>query len=204
MEIEQLQQSAKSKSPLDKIVAENERLARDYKKEVAKTRQLQLSLSTLQIQHDKLAQEVERFNKSASRSVPRSVPVRPPPPISGEEQLHVGDGGHDELEVKVEWLQAELEKKTVMLMEVKRHLKEAAEREKEFKNISSEAQVLLHSGSGLQATPKSHLCNQTFATGLMWAVICIRIQGCVCRGGGGGPGSPNSYPFLRNLISNSV
>ena len=132
MEIQQLHQASAS---IKSVVAENERLARDYKKEVAKTGKLQLSLSTLQIQHDKLTQEVERFNKSAAGS----VPVRPALLVSSEERLHVG--GRGELEVKVEQLQAEVEKKTAMLMEVKRHLKEAAEREKEIKNISSDAQV---------------------------------------------------------------
>lgn len=156
MEIQKLQQStatvttanpakaslAASKSPLEKVVAESERLAKDYKREVAKNGKLQLALSTLQIQHDKLTLEVDRFNKSASGS----VPVRPfllASAASGgrPEQLHSSEGRRSELEVKVEQLQAEVEKKTTMLMEVKRHLKEAAEREKELKDISSDAQV---------------------------------------------------------------
>ncbi len=40
-------------------------------------------------------------------------------------------GGRNELEVKVEELQAEVEKKTTMLMEVKRLLREAGERTQE-------------------------------------------------------------------------
>lgn len=153
MEMQKLQQStatvttansaktslAASKSPLGKVVAENERLAKDYKREVAKNGKLQLALSTLQIQHHKLTQEVDTFNKSASGSVPvRSLLLAP---AGRQEQLHSSKGGHGELEVKVEQLQAEVEKKTTMLMEVKRHLKEAAEREKELKDISSDAQV---------------------------------------------------------------
>jgi SMC interacting uncharacterized protein involved in chromosome segregation len=131
VEVEQLQQSAAaSKSSLEKIVTENERLVKDYKRELAKSEKLQLALSTLQIQHDKLTQEVDRLGKSAPRSVPKGL-------ASSGGQRKCDEG----LEVRVEQLQAEVEKKTVMLMEVKRHLKEAAERERELKNISSESQV---------------------------------------------------------------
>lgn len=150
MEMQKLQQgalntipsaSAGSKSPYDKIVTENDRLARDYKREMARTEKLQLTLSTLQIQHDKLSQEVDRLNKSVSVS----IPVKLAPSTSGsrvgrQDKLR-GDQLRGESEVKVEQLQAEVEKKTTMLMEVKRHLKEAAEREKELKNLSSDTQV---------------------------------------------------------------
>lgn len=156
MEIQKLQQPntatvttakpspAAAKSPLDKVVAENERLVKDYKREVAKNGKLQLALSTLQIQHDKLSQEVDRFNKSASGSVPLRQVLLPSAASGGQQEelhMHSREGGRGELEVKVEQLQAEVEKKTTMLMEVKRHLKEAAEREKELKGISSDAQV---------------------------------------------------------------
>ena len=39
------------------------------------------------------------------------------------------------------WPQAEVEKKTAMLMEVKRHLREAAERERAFKTATGDSQV---------------------------------------------------------------
>jgi len=41
----------------------------------------------------------------------------------------------------VEILQAEVEKKNRMLLEVKKHLREAAEREQQLKTISEDAQV---------------------------------------------------------------
>ncbi len=121
-----------SKSPYTKIVAENERLRKDLKKEVEKSDRLQLTLSTLQKHHDKLNQEVEGLNKTT--------------PLSASYDL----------EVKVEVLQAEVEKKTAMLMEVKRHLKEAAERERELKQISTDPHVR-------QATPtyQSHDISMT-------------------------------------------
>ena len=129
--------SATSKSPYDKIVAENERLAKDYKREVAKTERLQLALTTLEIQRDKLAQEVERFS-SHPPGVPPSSPKKATP---GPQVGHQRSEGHGGLEVKVEQLQAEVEKKTSMLLEVKKHLKEAAKREMELKALSSDAQV---------------------------------------------------------------
>lgn len=146
MELEKIEQSTKSSTPFatskstyDKIVAENERLMKDYRREVAKTEKLQLTLSTLQIQHEKLTQEVDRFNKSASTTkAPHSFSVTGP---RASQLSHVDRGGHKELEVKVEQLQAEVEKKTAMLMEVKQHLKEAAERERELNSLSADAQV---------------------------------------------------------------
>ena len=103
-------------------MAENDRLIKDLKKEVSKNEKLQLSLSTLQLQHNKLEGEVKQLKKSAAD-------------ISGED---------DGQEVKMEELQAELEKKTSMLMEVKKHLKEAALRERELKDISGDPQVTIH------------------------------------------------------------
>lgn len=111
-------------------------MAKDYKREMAKTERLQLALSTLEIQYDKLTQEVDRFNKSASSSLPPCVP-----PSSPKKVAHQRNDGRGELEVKMEQLQAEVEKKTTMLLEVKRHLKEAAKREMELKALSSDAQV---------------------------------------------------------------
>ena len=49
--------------------------------------------------------------------------------------------GHSGCEERVEILQAEVEKKNRMLLEVKKHLKEAAEREKQLKTISHDSQV---------------------------------------------------------------
>lgn len=148
MEIDKLQQSLKlspstsiSKSTYDKIVAENDRLVKEYKKEMAKTEKLQLALSTLQVQHDKLTKDVEQFNKSAPSSKPTHLSLSASPRVSSPGQQHGSVGGREDLEVRVEQLQAELEKKTTMLMEVKKHLKEAAEREKQLKSLSSDAQV---------------------------------------------------------------
>lgn len=46
-----------------------------------------------------------------------------------------------EYEERIEKLQVELEKKTSMLMEVKRHLHDAAEREKQLKSLSADPQL---------------------------------------------------------------
>ena len=139
MEITKLQQAsvmstAIPKLTYDKIVSENDRLVRDHKKEVQKTEKLQLALATLQLQHDKLAHDVECFNKSASISKMSS--------LLSDASPHASHGvERGEFEIRVEQLQAEVEKKTTMLIEVKRHLKEAAERERELKELSSDVQV---------------------------------------------------------------
>lgn len=169
-----MQQSAATAKPLasssttlyDKIVAENEKLVRDYKKEVSKNERLQVSLSKLQLQHEALSKEVDRFNKASSGSrVINPTPVSPSrvgQPSALSHQIRQQSGatpkfdhqpgqhasgeacsGRGELEVKVEELQAEVEKKTTMLMEVKRLLKEAAERERELKSLSADTQVLV-------------------------------------------------------------
>ena len=46
-----------------------------------------------------------------------------------------------EYEEQIERLQVELEKKTNMLMEVRRHLHEAVEREKQLKSLSADSQL---------------------------------------------------------------
>ena len=46
----------------------------------------------------------------------------------------------------MEILQAEVEKKNRMLLEVKKHLREAAEREKQLKTISQDSQVRVACG----------------------------------------------------------
>ena len=48
---------------------------------------------------------------------------------------------HTKLEEQVETLQAELEKKTHMLFEVKKHLREAAEREQRLQEVSMDPKV---------------------------------------------------------------
>ena len=78
---------------------------------MSRTEKLQHSLSNTQLHNQKLTQEVQLSHSS--------------PSVSGEGRMR-----DTELMVKVEELQAELEKKTFMLMEVKRHLKEVAEKEK--------------------------------------------------------------------------
>ena len=46
----------------------------------------------------------------------------------------------------MEILQAEVEKKNRMLLEVKKHLREAAEREKQLKTVSHDSQVRVACG----------------------------------------------------------
>lgn len=134
--------SASSSTLYDKIVAENEQLVKDYKKEISKNERLQVSLSRLQVQYEALSTEVERVNKTSTViKVPPTSPHGASKP--GLSSPHSGaSGGREELEVKVEELQAEVEKKTTMLMEVKRLLREAAERERELKSVTTDSQVL--------------------------------------------------------------
>ena len=126
------------KSPYTKIVVENDRLRKDLKKEVARAEKLQLSLTTLQMQKDKFLLEAGREDET--------TPL--PSSASGEVSRCM------ELEVRVEELQAEVDKKTAMLMEVKKHLKEAAEREKELKSIYADPQV--HTHIYIDSTPSQH------------------------------------------------
>ncbi len=44
-------------------------------------------------------------------------------------------------EERVEWLQTELEKKTAMLMEVKRSLRETVDRERQIKELATDTEV---------------------------------------------------------------
>ncbi len=98
-------------SPYNKLVTENERLKKDLKLELSHMEKLQQSLSATQLTNQKLAEELR--NSKSDTSVRSEGSMR-----------------EKELMVKVEELQAEVEKKTFMLMEVKRHLKELAEKEK--------------------------------------------------------------------------
>lgn len=99
-------------SPYKRLVSENERLKRELKSELSRTEKLHHSLSSTQLQNERLTEEVQHSQSA------------------GPSMLSEGQMRETELMVKVEELQAELEKKTAMLIEVKRHLKEAAEREK--------------------------------------------------------------------------
>jgi len=99
------------------LVTENEKLKRDLRAELSHSQKLQQSLSSSQLHNKRLTQEVQRSHSS---------PTMPSDP-SMVSDLSMKDM---EMKVKVEQLQAELEKKTTMLVEVKRHLKEAAEQEK--------------------------------------------------------------------------
>ena len=61
--------------------------------------------------------------------------------LSSHPQPYSKGEGHSGYEERVEILQAEVEKKNHMLLEVKKHLREAAEREQQLKTISDDAQV---------------------------------------------------------------
>lgn len=61
--------------------------------------------------------------------------------LSSHPQPYSKGEGHSGYEERVEILQAEVEKKNRMLLEVKKHLREAAEREQQLKTISDNAQV---------------------------------------------------------------
>lgn len=79
--------------------------------EVEKNEKLQLSLTTLELKNSKLQQDVaEQSHDQSHDSKPKSR----------------------DYEERIERLQVELEKKTSMLMEVRRHLHEAVERERLF------------------------------------------------------------------------
>ena len=126
------------KSPFAKITAENDRLRKELKREVAKTERLQLAVSSLELQRDQLQQQ----SSSSSDSLAASSKLR------GREKTGAAAAAVG-LEEKAERLQAELEKKTAMLMEVKTHLREAAQREREITALANNPQVpcKLHTGS---------------------------------------------------------
>ena len=66
--------------------------------------------------------------------------------ISSHSHHYSKEEGHSGWEERVEILQAEVEKKNRMLLEVKKHLREAAEREKQLKTISHDSQVRVACG----------------------------------------------------------
>ena len=99
--------------------SEYARLKKELQKEISHTEELQLSLSSLQQHNSKLTQELEEIKINHGHFLASS--------------LHVGDGGgkrEAELLVRPEKLQAGFEKKTLMLMDVKKQLMEASERER--------------------------------------------------------------------------
>ena len=85
---------------------------------------MQLSLTTLELRNNKLQQELTEQSHDQSHG---------PKPKSRDRPR--------EYEEQIERLQVELEKKTSMLMEVRRHLHEAAEREKQLKSLSADPQL---------------------------------------------------------------
>ena len=80
-------------------------------------------MSTLELRNSKLQQELAE----QAQILDRSRDARPPK-------------SHD-YEERIERLQVELEKKTSMLLEVRRHLREAVEREKQLKSLSADPQL---------------------------------------------------------------
>lgn len=102
-----------------KIVSEYECLSKELEKQASQKKDLQLSLSTLQLQNKKLIQEVEGVKLNHTLL----------PASSLRHEGGAGGGKREaELLVRVEELQAEVEKKTTMLMDVKKQLREATER----------------------------------------------------------------------------
>ena len=87
---------------------------------------LQLSLSTVELRNNKLQQELAE----QAQILDRSRDTRP----KSRDQSR-------DYEERIERLQVELEKKTSMLMEVRRHLQEAVEREKQLKSLSADPQL---------------------------------------------------------------
>lgn len=85
---------------------------------------MQLSLTTMELRNNKLQRELAEQSHDQSHG----------PKPKSHDQPH-------EYEEQIEKLQVELEKKTSMLMEVKRHLHEAAEREKQLKSLSADPQL---------------------------------------------------------------
>ena len=90
--------------------------------ELDRIEKLQLSLTTMELRNDKLQKEVADLSHDQSRDV---------------------QSKSRDYEERIERLQVELEKKTSMLMEVRRHLHEAVEREKQLKSLSSDPQLSL-------------------------------------------------------------
>ena len=80
-------------------------------------------MSTLELRNSKLQHELTE----QAQILDRSRDARPPKSRDYEE--------------RIERLQVELEKKTSMLLEVRRHLREAVEREKQLKSLSADPQL---------------------------------------------------------------
>ena len=135
------------KSPFAKITAENDRLRKELKREVAKTERLQLAVSSLELQRDQLQQQSSGSSDSLAASKRR-----------GREKMGAAAAAVG-LEEKAERLQAELEKKTAMLMEVKTHLREAAQREREITALTNNPQVYI--ANSTQA-PHTYVCFSSF------------------------------------------
>ena len=83
-------------------------------------------MSTLELRNTKLQQELAE----QAQLLDRSRDTRP----KSRDQSR-------DYEERVERLQVELEKKTSMLLEVRRHLREAVEREKLLKSLSTDPQL---------------------------------------------------------------
>lgn len=83
-------------------------------------------MSTLELRNTKLQQELAEQAQLLDRS-------RDARPKSRDQSRNY--------EERVERLQVELEKKTSMLLEVRRHLREAVEREKLLKSLSADPQL---------------------------------------------------------------
>ena len=85
---------------------------------------MQLSLTTLELRNNKLQQDLAEQSRDQSQ----------------DPKLKSRDKSRD-YEERIERLQVELEKKTSMLMEVRRHLHEAVEREKQLKSLSADPKL---------------------------------------------------------------
>ena len=83
-------------------------------------------MSTLELRNSKLQQEIAEQAQILNRS-------RDARPKSYDQSR--------DYEERIERLQVELEKKTSMLLEVRRHLREAVEREKQLKSLSTDPQL---------------------------------------------------------------
>ena len=101
--------------PIKETSSEIEHLRNSLQKEVSLTEVLQSSLNSLQLQNSNLIQEMEDLKLGKLDILASSQ-------SSGDQKV--------ELLVKIEELEAEVENKTSMLIDVKKHLSLVAEREK--------------------------------------------------------------------------
>jgi centrosomal protein CEP290 len=100
-----------------KLIAANDRLRRELKQEVERAERLDVSRAKLELSYKQLQKELQEVR---------------------EEESSAEKGASSKMVEKMRTLQSELDRKNGMLQEVKKHVRSAAEREKEWQKKQAE------------------------------------------------------------------